>query len=43
MTANERDLSVAVVHGCHSEGGGSILSAFSWEALRAKLLIDKVT
>ena len=28
MTANERDPRVAVVHGCHSEGGDSILSAF---------------
>ena len=38
MTANERDSIVAVVHGCFSEGGDSILSAFSWEPLRAKLL-----
>ena len=39
MTANERDPRVAIVHGCHSEGGNSILSAFSWpwERLRAKL------
>ena len=37
MTANERDSRVAVVHGCFSEGGDSILSAFSWEPLRAKL------
>ena len=37
MTAKERDVRVAVVHGCLSEGGDSILSAFSWEALRAKL------
>ena len=37
MTANERDPRVAVVHGCHSEGGDSILSAFSWEPLGAKL------
>ena len=37
MTANERDSIVAVVHGCLSEGGESILSAFSWESLRAKL------
>ena len=37
MTANERDPRVAVVHGCHSEGGDSILSTFSWEPLRAKL------
>ena len=36
MTANERDLRVAVVHGCLSEGDDSILST-SWEALRAKL------
>ena len=34
MTANERDPRVAVVHGCHSEGGDFILSAFSWEPLR---------
>ena len=32
MTANERDPRVAVVHGCHSVGGDSILNAqFSWE------------
>ena len=37
MTAKERDLRVAVIHGCFSEGEDSILSAFSWEALRAKL------
>ena len=37
MSASERDLRVAVVHGCHSEGGDSILSVFSWEPLRAKL------
>ena len=37
VTANERDVRVAVVHGGFSEGGDSILSAFSWEALRAKL------
>ena len=37
MTANERDSIVAVVHGSFSEGGNSILSAFSWEPLRAKL------
>ena len=37
MTANERDPGVSVVHGGHSEGGDSILSAFSWEPLRAKL------
>ena len=36
-TAKERDVRVAVVHGCFSEGGDSILSAFPWEALRAKL------
>ena len=28
MTANERDSGVAVVYGCFSEGGDSILSAF---------------
>ena len=37
MTANERDLRVAVVHECFSEGGDSILNAFFWEPLRAKL------
>ena len=37
MTASERDSGVAVVYGCFSEGGDSILSAFSWEALRGKL------
>ena len=37
MTANERDSRVAVVHGCFPEGDDSILSAFSWEPLRAKL------
>ena len=31
MTANERDSGVAVVHRCFSEGGDSMLSAFSWE------------
>ena len=40
MTANERDSGVAVVHGCFSEGGDSILSAFSWEPLQAKLQDD---
>ena len=30
MTANERDSRVAVVHRCFSEGGNSLLSAFSW-------------
>ena len=33
----ERDSRVAVVHGCFSEEGCSILSIFSWEPLRAKL------
>ena len=37
MTANELDSRVAVVHGCFSERGYSILSVFSWEPLRAKL------
>ena len=37
MTPNERDLIIDVVHGCFLEGDGSILSAFSWEPLRAKL------
>ena len=31
--ANERDLRVAVVQGCFTEGGDSILSAFTWEPL----------
>ena len=35
--ANEQGLRVAVVHGCFPEGGDSILSAFSWEPLPAKL------
>ena len=34
--ANERDSRVAVVHGCFT-GGDSILSAFTWEPLPAKL------
>ena len=33
---DERDPRVAVVHGCHSEGGDSILSAFSWEPLASE-------
>ena len=37
MSASERDLRVTVGHGCSSEGGDSTLSAFSWEALQAKL------
>ena len=37
MMANERDSRVAVVHGCFTEGGDSILSAFTWESLPAKL------
>ena len=37
MTAKERELRVAVVHGFFTEGGDSILSALSWELLRAKL------
>ena len=37
MMANERGSRVAVVHGCFPEGGDSILSAFSWEPLPAKL------
>ena len=36
--ANERDSRVAVVHGCFSEGGDSILSAFSWEPLPGQLM-----
>ena len=35
--ANERDSRVAFVHGCFSEGSDSIVSAFSWEPLSAKL------
>ena len=35
--ANERDSRVAVVHGCFTEGGDSILSAFILEPLPAKL------
>ena len=35
--ANERDSRVAVVHRCFTEGGDSILSAFTWEPLPAKL------
>ena len=35
--ANEQDPRVKVVHGCLSEGGDSILSAFSREPLPAKL------
>ena len=35
--ANERDSLGVVVHGCFPEGGDSILSAFSWEPLPAKL------
>ena len=35
--ANERGSRVAVVHRCFPEGGDSILSAFSWEPLPAKL------
>ena len=37
-SGKERDLRVAVVHGFFfTEGDDSILSAFSWEPLRAKL------
>ena len=32
-----RGSKAAVVHGCFLEGGDSILSAFSWEPLPAKL------
>ena len=39
--ANERDSRVVVVHGCFPEGGNSILSAFSWEPLPAKLQYNK--
>ena len=37
MVAKERDSRVAVVHGCFSEIGDSILSVFSWEPLQGKL------
>ena len=37
MTVSERDSRVAVDHQCFSEGGDTILSAFSWEPLQAKL------
>ena len=37
MTAKERVSRVVVVHVCFSERGDSILSAFSWEPLRAKM------
>ena len=37
MTAKEHDLRVAVVYRFFTEEGDSILSAFSWETLRAKL------
>ena len=35
--AIERDSGIYVVHGCFPEEGNSILSAFSWEPLPAKL------
>ena len=35
--ANELHSIVGVVHWCFSEGGDSVLTAFSWEPLRAKL------
>ena len=34
MAANERDSRVTVVHGYFSEGGDSVLTAFSCEAAR---------
>ena len=37
MTANEQDSGVSVVHGFYPERVDFILSAFSWEPLRAKL------
>ena len=37
VMANELDLRVAVVHGCFSERGDSILNVFSWEPLRTNL------
>ena len=35
--SNEQVSRVAVVYRCYSEGGASILNAFSWEPLQAKL------
>ena len=35
--ANKQGSTVAVVHGCFSERGDSILSAFSWEPFPEKL------
>ena len=37
VMVDERDSRGGVVHGYFSEGGDSILSAFFWEPLRAKL------
>ena len=34
---NEQDSGVEVVHGCLTEGGNSIITAFFCEPLRAKL------
>ena len=34
---NEQDFGVEVVHGCLIEGGNSILGAFFYKPLRAKL------
>ena len=34
VTGNERDSGVAVVHGCFSDGGDSILRVFSSEPLQ---------
>ena len=39
VMANEQDSRVAVVHGCFSEGGDSVLSVFSLKRLDAKLAI----
>ena len=36
--ANERDSRVAVVHGCFTEGGDSILSAFTFASEAARQL-----
>ena len=37
MTANKRNSRVAVILGCFSEGGDSILTTFSWDPLPPKL------
>ena len=42
VTANERDSRVAVVHGCSSATGDSILSTFSWEPLVVRSRVSSV-